>query len=51
MELLTELRITLEPVFIVGLEIIDAAVLMYEKRYGALDFIVVFKRRDLVVFG
>ena len=42
--------VPLQPVFVVGLQPVDAAVLEGEERHGAVDLVVVFQTAHLVVF-
>ena len=43
-------RIPLQPIFIVGLQPVDAAILEGEERHRTVDFVVVLQTADLVVF-
>ena len=42
--------VAFQPVFVVGFQPVDAAILEGEERHGAVDLVVIFEAADLVVF-
>ena len=49
-EIGTEGGVALQPVFIVGLQPVDAAILEDEEGHGTVDLVVILKAADLIVF-